>query len=184
MQPAARGVPRPQRRNSRTVLSCFLASRSVSKIPLRFPSLIFIGAPCSTPLIHTSLFHASSIHTDLPFFCISLIFEHLDPLFILPPCTYIQTQASQPTSKLAPQVLQLGSNQVASITSLHLGSLGSLRSLFLQNNDITRIDGLLGLVNLQVRLLCTGPYQDICVSYALSHSSQGQLHRKWFQSIS
>ena len=48
------------------------------------------------------------------------------------------------------QVLQLGSNQVASITSLHLGNLSSLRSLFLQNNDITRVDGLQGLVNLQV----------------------------------
>jgi len=47
-------------------------------------------------------------------------------------------------------VLQLGSNQVASISSLQLGSLTSLRSLFLQNNDITRIDGLAGLINLQV----------------------------------
>ena len=47
-------------------------------------------------------------------------------------------------------VLQLGSNQVTSISSLQLGGLGSLRSLFLQNNDITRIDGLAGLFNLQV----------------------------------
>ena len=49
------------------------------------------------------------------------------------------------------QVLQLGGNQVASISSLQLGGLSSLRSLFLQNNDITRVDGLAGLVNLQVR---------------------------------
>lgn len=39
---------------------------------------------------------------------------------------------------------------MASISSLQLGGLGSLRSLFLQNNDITRIDGLAGLFNLQV----------------------------------
>lgn len=48
-------------------------------------------------------------------------------------------------------MLQLGGNQVASISSLQLGGLSSLRSLFLQNNDITRVDGLAGLVNLQVR---------------------------------
>ena len=39
---------------------------------------------------------------------------------------------------------------MASISSLQLWGLGSLRSLFLQNNDITRIDGLAGLFNLQV----------------------------------
>ena len=58
-----------------------------------------------------------------------------------------------PSTSLPPlcvQVLQLGSNQVTSISSLQLGGLGSLRSLFLQNNDITRIDGLAGLFNLQV----------------------------------
>lgn len=54
---------------------------------------------------------------------------------------------------LCPQALQLGSNQIASIASLQLGSLNSLRTLFLNNNDITRIDGLEGLANLQVRTL-------------------------------
>jgi Leucine-rich repeat (LRR) protein len=49
------------------------------------------------------------------------------------------------------QALQLGGNQVTSIASLQLGCLTSLRTLFLNNNDITRIDGLEGLVNLQVR---------------------------------
>ncbi|EFJ42239.1 hypothetical protein VOLCADRAFT_119475, partial [Volvox carteri f. nagariensis] len=47
------------------------------------------------------------------------------------------------------QVLQLGGNQVSSISSLQLSSLTGLRSLFLQGNDITRIEGLDGLVNLQ-----------------------------------
>ena len=46
--------------------------------------------------------------------------------------------------------MQLGSNQVSSISALQLSSLATIRSLFLQNNDITRIDGLAGLVNLQV----------------------------------
>ena len=48
------------------------------------------------------------------------------------------------------QALQLGGNQIASISSLQLSSLTSLRTLFLNNNDITRVDGLQGLVNLQV----------------------------------
>ncbi|KAJ9527642.1 hypothetical protein QJQ45_025918 [Haematococcus lacustris] len=51
------------------------------------------------------------------------------------------------------QVLQLGGNQIASISSLQLSSLASLRSLFLNNNDITRIDGLDGLTNLQELVL-------------------------------
>ncbi len=54
------------------------------------------------------------------------------------------------------QALQLGSNQITSIAALQLGCLTSLRTLFLNNNDITRIDGLDGLVNLQVRgLACS-----------------------------
>jgi Leucine-rich repeat (LRR) protein len=48
------------------------------------------------------------------------------------------------------QVLQLGGNHVASISSLQLGSLTSLRTLFLNNNNISRVDGLQGLANLQV----------------------------------
>ncbi len=48
-------------------------------------------------------------------------------------------------------MLQLGSNQIASISSLQLSALTSLRTLFLNNNDITRVDGLEGLVNLQVQ---------------------------------
>ncbi|GAX73782.1 hypothetical protein CEUSTIGMA_g1233.t1 [Chlamydomonas eustigma] len=51
------------------------------------------------------------------------------------------------------QVLQLGSNQIASVSSLNLGCLSGLRSLFLQNNDITRVDGFTGLVNLQELVL-------------------------------
>ncbi|KAG1679410.1 hypothetical protein FOA52_007701 [Chlamydomonas sp. UWO 241] len=50
-------------------------------------------------------------------------------------------------------VLQLGGNQIASIGSLCLGGLSSLRSLFLQNNDIARIDGLSGLSNLKELVL-------------------------------
>ena len=48
-------------------------------------------------------------------------------------------------------MLQLGSNQITNIASLQLNGLTALRTLFLNNNDITRINGLEGLVNLQVR---------------------------------
>ncbi|GIL49189.1 hypothetical protein Vafri_5338 [Volvox africanus] len=51
------------------------------------------------------------------------------------------------------QVLQLGGNQVSSISSLQLNSMTGLRSLFLQANDITRIEGLEGLLNLQELVL-------------------------------
>ncbi|GFR51283.1 hypothetical protein Agub_g13641 [Astrephomene gubernaculifera] len=51
------------------------------------------------------------------------------------------------------QVLQLGGNQVSSVSSLQLGALTGLRSLFLQANDITRIEGLDGLINLQELVL-------------------------------
>jgi len=51
------------------------------------------------------------------------------------------------------QVLQLGSNQITNIASLQLGGLTSLRTLFLNNNDITRINGLDGLINLQELVL-------------------------------
>ncbi|GLI61365.1 hypothetical protein VaNZ11_003728 [Volvox africanus] len=51
------------------------------------------------------------------------------------------------------QVLQLGGNQVSSISSLQLNSITGLRSLFLQANDITRIEGLEGLLNLQELVL-------------------------------
>jgi Leucine-rich repeat (LRR) protein len=44
----------------------------------------------------------------------------------------------------------MGSNQICSISALQLGGLTSLRTLFLNNNEITRIDGLEGLFNLQV----------------------------------
>ena len=49
------------------------------------------------------------------------------------------------------QVLQLGNNGISSISSLQLSCLVNLRTLFLQNNDIARVDGLEGLLNLQVR---------------------------------
>ncbi|KAG2449146.1 hypothetical protein HYH02_005893 [Chlamydomonas schloesseri] len=53
------------------------------------------------------------------------------------------------------QVLQLGANCISSISSLQLGAaLGAgLRSLFLQANDITRLDGLDGLLALQELVL-------------------------------
>ncbi|KAF5838089.1 hypothetical protein DUNSADRAFT_3398 [Dunaliella salina] len=51
------------------------------------------------------------------------------------------------------QVLQLGSNQITNIASLQLNGLTSLRTLFLNNNDITRINGLDGLINLQELVL-------------------------------
>jgi len=56
-------------------------------------------------------------------------------------------------------VLQLGSNQIANIASLQLGGLTCLRTLFLNNNDITRINGLDGLVNLQVRHGCADAWR-------------------------
>ncbi|GLC71381.1 hypothetical protein PLESTF_001109300 [Pleodorina starrii] len=71
-----------------------------------------------------------------------------------------QQAAGQPLGGYLPldafpslQVLQLGGNQVSSISSLQLGALTGLRSLFLQANDITRIEGLDGLVNLQELVL-------------------------------
>ncbi|KAG2444570.1 hypothetical protein HXX76_001315 [Chlamydomonas incerta] len=52
------------------------------------------------------------------------------------------------------QVLQLGANCISSIASLQLGAaLAGLRSLFLQANDITRVDGLEGLLALQELVL-------------------------------
>jgi len=51
------------------------------------------------------------------------------------------------------QVLQLGQNSIASIERLGLSKLAALRSLFLQGNDITRIDGLEGLYSLQELVL-------------------------------
>lgn len=54
------------------------------------------------------------------------------------------------------QVLALGFNQISSVASLQLGWLAGLRSLFLQGNEITRIDGLAGLENLQVRYYVYG----------------------------
>ena len=58
-------------------------------------------------------------------------------------------------------MLQLGGNCISSIAGLQLGAaLCGLRSLFLQANDITRIDGLDGLIALQVRAFA---YVCVCV---------------------
>lgn len=51
------------------------------------------------------------------------------------------------------QILQLGANGFSTIASLQLGALSNLRSLFLQGNDITRIDGLSGLTSLRELVL-------------------------------
>ncbi|GMH33137.1 hypothetical protein BSKO_00971 [Bryopsis sp. KO-2023] len=51
------------------------------------------------------------------------------------------------------QVLQLGDNQISSIASLELSNLTSLQTLFLHRNEITKIDGLNGLVNLKELVL-------------------------------
>lgn len=91
-----------------------------------------------------------------------------------------------PTSPLDPaQVLQLGSNQVASISSLQLSSLTSLRTLFLNNNDITRIDGLEGLVSLQVGEVkgvgVTGKYSvegGVCGRGVFSSQDRGQAEAR------
>mmetsp|Transcript_34109 Transcript_34109/g.96662 ORF Transcript_34109/g.96662 Transcript_34109/m.96662 type:complete len:1474 (-) Transcript_34109:585-5006(-) len=62
-----------------------------------------------------------------------------------------------PYSSITPfpalQVLQLGQNAIASIERLGLGKLSTLRSLFLQGNDITKVDGLEGLLSLQELVL-------------------------------
>ncbi|MEW5304785.1 MAG: hypothetical protein WDW36_007372 [Sanguina aurantia] len=52
------------------------------------------------------------------------------------------------------QVLHLGSNQISAMLPLQLSCLAaSLRTLFLHGNDITRVEGLEGLVNLQELVL-------------------------------
>lgn len=68
------------------------------------------------------------------------------------------------------QVLLLGENKLASIDSLGLSKLTNLRSLFLQNNMITCVDGLSCLAALEelVRMLVTflsrstWSSQDVC----------------------
>eukprot|EP00898_Chlorokybus_atmophyticus_P004184 jgi/Chlat1/4767/Chrsp308S04732 len=51
------------------------------------------------------------------------------------------------------QVLQLGSNQITSLPSLHLSCFRHLRSLFLQDNGISRVEGLDSLSMLQELVL-------------------------------
>jgi len=51
------------------------------------------------------------------------------------------------------EILDLGNNRINSIASLHLSGLKLLRVLTLEGNEITRIDGLQGLPNLQQLIL-------------------------------
>lgn len=57
------------------------------------------------------------------------------------------------------RVLQLGDNRLLSIDMLGVSRLTGLRSLFLQNNQIVKVDGLSALSNLVelVRCLCRKP---------------------------
>lgn len=61
----------------------------------------------------------------------------------------------KPTSPRFPalEIMQLGGNQIRSIATLRLDVLKSLRSLFLQDNDIQRLEGLANLTNLQELVL-------------------------------
>jgi Leucine-rich repeat (LRR) protein len=51
------------------------------------------------------------------------------------------------------EVLELGNNRVASIAALNLRGLMELRVLTLEGNDLTAVDGLAGLNNLQQLVL-------------------------------
>ncbi len=51
------------------------------------------------------------------------------------------------------EVLQLGGNQIASVRGLQLAGLQSLKTLFLQDNTLSKIEGLIKLPNLQELIL-------------------------------
>ncbi|UPR04217.1 leucine-rich repeat domain-contataining protein [Chloropicon primus] len=51
------------------------------------------------------------------------------------------------------EVLQLGGNQIHSVKGLQLAGLRSLKTLFVQDNSISKIDGLVKLPNLQELIL-------------------------------
>ena len=63
--------------------------------------------------------------------------------------------SSSSTSNRFPalEIMQLGGNQIRSIATLRLDVLKSLRSLFLQDNEIHRLEGLANLTSLQELVL-------------------------------